>query len=98
MSPAIDDDEVRQAAMHNAAERAKIRRQQEEEEREKVKERARKKAEELAAKLGVQKVEAEAAQVNGECFFSLVATNDSPDTPNTHPGDRQTCMGKDPFQ
>ena len=58
MSPVIDDDEVRQAAMHNAAERARIRRQQEEEERERVKERARKKAEELAAMIEAQKAEA----------------------------------------
>ena len=54
MSPAIDDGEVRRAAMHNAAERARIRRQQEEEEREKAKERARKKAEELGTKIKVQ--------------------------------------------
>lgn len=63
MSPAIDDDEVRQAAMHNAAERAKIRRQQEEEEREKAKERAKKKAAELAAKIVAQKAEGEVAQI-----------------------------------
>ena len=66
MSPAIDDDEVRQAAMHNAAERARIRRQQEEEERERAKERARKKAEELATKIEVQKTEDEPPQVNDE--------------------------------
>lgn len=69
MASAIDDDEVRQAAMHQAAERAKIRRQQEEEEREKVKERARKKAEELAAKMGAQRLEAEPAQVSKERVF-----------------------------
>ena len=39
---------VRKAAMHSAAERAKIRRQREEEEREKERERARKKAAEMA--------------------------------------------------
>ena len=64
MSPAIDDDEVLQAAMHNAAERARIRRQQEEQEREKEKERARKKAEELAAKMEAQKAEVSAVQVS----------------------------------
>ena len=69
MSPVIDDDEVRQAAMHNAAERARIRRQQEEQEREKEKERARKKAEELAAKIEAQKAEASVAQVSGEYFL-----------------------------
>jgi len=69
MSPAVDDDEVRQAAMHNAAERARIRRQQEEEEREKEKERARKKAEELAAKIETQKAEASASQVSDERVF-----------------------------
>lgn len=69
MSPVIDDDEVRQVAMHHAAERAKIRRQQEEEEREKAKERARKKAEELAAKMGAHIDDAGAAQVNEEGIF-----------------------------
>ena len=54
MSPDIDHDEVRRAAMHNAAERAMIRRQREWEEREKAKERARKKAKELATKIEVQ--------------------------------------------
>ena len=68
MSPAIDDEEVRQAAMHNAAERARIRRQQEEQEREKEKERARKKAEELAAKIEAQKAEASASQVKKNIF------------------------------
>ena len=42
---------VRKAAMHSAAERAKIRRQLEEEEREKERERARKKAAELEEKM-----------------------------------------------
>ena len=69
MSPVVDDDEVRQAAMHNAAERARVRRQQEEEEREKEKERARKKAEELAAKMDAQKAEASVSQVSGERLF-----------------------------
>ena len=69
ISPAVDDEEVRQAAMHNAAERARIRRQQEEEEREKEKERARKKAEELAAKMEAQKTETSASQVNEEYSF-----------------------------
>jgi hypothetical protein len=55
--------------MHNAAERARIRRQQEEQEREKEKERARKKAEELAAKMEGQKPEASAAQVSEERFL-----------------------------
>jgi hypothetical protein len=68
MSPTIDDDEVRQAAMHIAAERAKIRRQEEEEERERGKERARKKAEELAAKFA-QNSDTEAAQVSGGYLF-----------------------------
>jgi serine/arginine repetitive matrix protein 2 len=63
MSPVIDNDEILQAAMHNAAERARIRRQQEEQEREKERERARKKAEELAAKMEAQKTEASAAEV-----------------------------------
>ncbi|KAI9445471.1 breast carcinoma amplified sequence 2-domain-containing protein [Lactarius indigo] len=44
---------VRKAAMHSAAERAKIRRQLEEEEREKERERARKKAAELEEKMKV---------------------------------------------
>ena len=44
ISPAIDDDEVLQATMHNAAERARVRRQQEEQEREKEKERADRKS------------------------------------------------------
>ena len=74
ISPAMDDDEVRQAAMHHAAERARLRRQQEEEDREKGKERARKKAEELAAKMGTDNSEAEAIQVNEEHVF-LVSTN-----------------------
>lgn len=69
ISPAIDDDEVLQAAMHNAAERARIRRQQEEQEREKEKERARKKAEELAAKMEAQKAEVSAAQVSEKRFL-----------------------------
>ena len=73
MSPAIDDDEVRQAAMHNAAERARARRQQEEQEREKEKERARKKAEELAAKMEGLKAEASASHVSEECFSSAGA-------------------------
>ncbi|KZT06357.1 uncharacterized protein LAESUDRAFT_192554 [Laetiporus sulphureus 93-53] len=47
----VDIDEVRKAVMHNAVERARIRRQQEEEEREKEKERARKKAAELEEKM-----------------------------------------------
>jgi len=68
-SPAIGDDEILQAAMHNAAERARIRRQQEEQEREKEKERARKKAEELAAKMEAQKAESEAAQVSKKRIF-----------------------------
>jgi serine/arginine repetitive matrix protein 2 len=42
---------VRKAAMHSAAERAKIRRQLVEEEREKERERARKKAAELEDKM-----------------------------------------------
>jgi hypothetical protein len=49
--PPVMDEEARQVAMHNAAERAKIRRQQEEEERENQKARARKKAAELEAKI-----------------------------------------------
>ncbi|KAH8992045.1 hypothetical protein EDB92DRAFT_2114379 [Lactarius akahatsu] len=44
---------VRKAAMHSAAERAKIRRQLEEEEREKERERARRKAAELEEKMKV---------------------------------------------
>ena len=63
-SPAVGDDEILQAAMHNAAERARIRRQQEEQEREKEKERARKKAEELAAKIEAQKAETSVTQVS----------------------------------
>lgn len=59
ISPVIDE-ETRQAAMHNAAERARIRRQQEEEERENQKERARKKAAELEAKDQAGKAEKEA--------------------------------------
>ena len=42
---------VRKAAMHSAAERAKVRRQREEEEREKERERARKKAAEVMEKM-----------------------------------------------
>ena len=42
---------ARKAAMHSAAERAKVRRQREEEEREKERERARKKAAELEEKI-----------------------------------------------
>ena len=49
--PLVDLDEVRKQAMHSAAERAKLRRQQEEEEREKERERARRKAAELEAKM-----------------------------------------------
>ena len=64
MSPVVDNDEILQAAMHNAAERARVRRQQEEQEREKDRERARKKAEELAAKMEAQKAEASVAQVS----------------------------------
>lgn len=44
-------EEVSKAAMHSAAEQARLRRQQEEEEREKAKERARRKAAELEAKM-----------------------------------------------
>ena len=85
MSPAIDDDEVRQAAMHNAAERARIRRQQEEEERERAKERARKKAEELAAKIEAQKAEASASQVSKERIFPSGCQRVVSDTSNAHP-------------
>lgn len=46
-----DIEEVRKAAMHSAAERARTRRQQEEEEREKERERARRKAAELEEKM-----------------------------------------------
>ncbi|GBE78105.1 predicted protein [Sparassis crispa] len=49
--PIVDIEEVRKAAMHSAAERAKLRRQHEEEEREKEKERARQKAAELEEKM-----------------------------------------------
>jgi len=42
---------ARKAAMHSAAERAKVRRQREEEERERERERARKKAAELEEKM-----------------------------------------------
>jgi hypothetical protein len=56
--------------MHNAAERARIRRQQEEEERNRIKERAKKKAEELAAKIEAQKADTEVAQVNSGRLFS----------------------------
>lgn len=49
--PIQDIDEVRKLAMHSAAERAKLRRQQEEAEIERQKERARKKAAELEAKI-----------------------------------------------
>jgi len=94
MTPAVDDDEVRQVAMHNAAERARIRRQQEEQEREKEKERARKKAEELAAKMEAQKTEAPAAQVNKEHSLPAGCSRVVLDTPNTYPGDHQTCTGK----
>lgn len=85
MSPAIDDEEVRQAAMHNAAERARIRRQQEEQEREKEKERARKKAEELAAKIEAQKAEASASQVSKERIFPSGCQRVVSDTSNAHP-------------
>lgn len=86
LSPVIDD-ETRQAAMHNAAERARIRRQQEEEERESQKERARKKAAELEAKEQVAKAEKEAkleaersireAEVRGfkGCFYRLLISS-----------------------
>lgn len=97
MSPAIDDEEVRQAAMHNAAERARIRRQQEEQEREKEKERARKKAEELAAKMEAQRAEASASEVSEEHLFPSAYQPVVSDTSNTYPGDHQTYTGKDTF-
>lgn len=50
-APPADIELVRKAAMHSAAERAKVRRQREEEEREKERERARKKASELEEKM-----------------------------------------------
>jgi hypothetical protein len=50
-SPVVDIEQVRKAAMHNAAERAKLRREQEEREREEQKERARRKAADLEAKI-----------------------------------------------
>ncbi|CAL1696425.1 unnamed protein product [Somion occarium] len=63
--PIVDIDEVRKAAMHSAAERAKLRRQHEEEERERERERARRKAAELEAKMkameDAKKVSEEAA-------------------------------------
>lgn len=49
--PIVDVEEVRKAAMHNAAERARLRRQQEEEEREREKERAHKKAAEIEERM-----------------------------------------------
>ncbi|KAI0651594.1 hypothetical protein C8Q79DRAFT_897798 [Trametes meyenii] len=49
--PVVDEEEARKAAMHNAAERARLRRQHEEEEREKERERARRKAAELEEKI-----------------------------------------------
>jgi serine/arginine repetitive matrix protein 2 len=54
---------ARKAAMHSAAERAKIRRQQDEEDRERERERARKKAEELIKAEKSQTEELPAAQV-----------------------------------
>lgn len=50
-SQLVDIEEVSKAAMHSAAERARLRRQHEEEEREKEKERARKKAAEIEARM-----------------------------------------------
>lgn len=52
LPPEVDMSELTKDAMHSAAQRAKLRRQQEEEERERERERARKKAEELEAKFG----------------------------------------------
>ncbi len=65
-----DVEMVRKAAMHSAAERAKIRRQQDEEAREKERERALKKAAELEGKIKAEKSrtqEPPAAQV-GFCY------------------------------
>lgn len=60
--PLVDIDEVRKAAMHSAAERARLRRQHEEEEREKERARARKKADEIEAKLKAAEEAKAAAQ------------------------------------
>ncbi|KAH9921995.1 uncharacterized protein BXZ73DRAFT_91688 [Epithele typhae] len=49
--PVADEEEVRKAAMHSAAERARLRRQQEEEERQKAQERAKKKAQEIEERM-----------------------------------------------
>lgn len=54
---AIDLDEVRKGVMHNAAERAKARRQQEEAEREAQRERARRKAAEIEEKMRAAEME-----------------------------------------
>ncbi|KAK7694366.1 hypothetical protein QCA50_001552 [Cerrena zonata] len=60
--PIQDIDEVRKLAMHSAAERAKLRRQQEEAEIERQKERARKKAAELEAKMKAEEEKKEAEE------------------------------------
>ncbi|KAI0662570.1 hypothetical protein C8Q70DRAFT_959611 [Cubamyces menziesii] len=74
-APTIDQEEARKVAMHEAAERARLRRQQEEEQREKERERARQKAAELEAKMKAmeeekarerEKAEAEKKRVEAE--------------------------------
>ena len=66
---------ARKAAMHSAAERAKVRRQREEEEREKERERARKKAAELEEKMktaGVEKDHTEKPSAVQVSFLRLL--------------------------
>ncbi|KZT19377.1 hypothetical protein NEOLEDRAFT_1183420 [Neolentinus lepideus HHB14362 ss-1] len=60
----VIDEETRKAAMHSAAERARLRRQQGEEERERERERARRKAAELEEKMKAIEAEKTRAQVD----------------------------------
>ncbi|KDQ54750.1 hypothetical protein JAAARDRAFT_37853 [Jaapia argillacea MUCL 33604] len=61
VAPLVIDEDMRKAAMHISAERAKLRRQHEEEERERERERAHKKAAEIEERM--KAVEAEKAKL-----------------------------------
>lgn len=77
---AVDLEEIRKDVMHNAAERAKARRQLEEEEREARKERARRKAAEIEERLNPkaqQKDNDEASKLASVCQFPSLMFVDS---------------------
>ncbi|OBZ78955.1 hypothetical protein A0H81_00511 [Grifola frondosa] len=96
--PLMDMDEVRKAAMHSAAERARNRRQQEEDEREKEKERARRKAAELEAKMNAEKAkkdtEAEAVGFIEEAVRSIALSESGAFKPDTGASDSHAPLNR----